>query len=94
MPRRNRRNPEFFVKPDAPPARAGAPDWAEVPGYDVRHVGGEKEYRCPGCDHLVRAGTWHLVVVPKDAPDERRHWHTECWRRELRRLGQLRRPDM
>ena len=87
MPRKNRRNPEFFHKPEPPLARSAAPAWAEIPDYDVRHVGGEKEYRCPGCDHLVRQGSWHLVVVPVGAPDERRHWHTECWRSELRRRG-------
>ena len=85
MPRRNRRDPESFVAPEAPAARSEAPLWALAPGFDVRHVGGEKEYRCPGCDHLIRRGLWHLVVVPLDDPDGRRHWHTECWRRELRR---------
>jgi hypothetical protein len=39
----------------------------------------------------VRPGLWHLVVVPDGDPDERRHWHTDCWKRELRRLGLLRR---
>jgi hypothetical protein len=29
--------------------------------------------------------------VPAGAADERRHWHTECWRSELRRQGILRR---
>ncbi|MEA2555476.1 MAG: hypothetical protein QOI60_807, partial [Actinomycetota bacterium] len=47
----------------------------------------QKEYRCPGCDHVVRAGVWHLVVVPTSDVDSRRHWHTECWKRELKRLG-------
>jgi hypothetical protein len=92
MPRKNRRNPEFFKPQEAPRPRSAAPAWAELPGYDVRHVGGEKEYRCPGCDHLVRAGIWHLVVIPLDAPEERRHWHTECWRKELRRIGAHRPP--
>ena len=87
MPRRNRRHTEYFGAPGAPPARADAPIWAQAPGFDVRNVGGQKEYRCPGCDHMVRAGVWHLVVVPRDDVDARRHWHTECWRRELRRLG-------
>jgi hypothetical protein len=87
MPRRNRRDPAFVDPPEAPPARSAAPAWAELEGHDVRQVGGGKEYRCPGCDHPVRAGVWHLVVVPQGAPDARRHWHTECWRRELRRLG-------
>jgi hypothetical protein len=45
-----------------------------------------KDYRCPGCDHEIRTGVSHLVVVPHDEPEDRRHWHTECWRRELRRL--------
>ena len=95
MPRKNRRNPEFFQPPGSPgePAmRADTPPWAQVPGYDVRNVGGQKGYRCPGCDHLVRAGAWHLVVVPQDDVDARRHWHTDCWKRELRRLGLYRAP--
>jgi hypothetical protein len=92
VPRRNRRDPEYFAAPEAPPARSDAPLWAQAVGYDVRHVGGEKAYRCPGCDHTVRAGLWHLVVVPQDDVDARRHWHTECWRRELRRLGLYRAP--
>jgi hypothetical protein len=29
----------------------------------------------------------HLVVVEADDVEGRRHWHTECWRRELRRRG-------
>jgi hypothetical protein len=66
--------------------------WALVPGYDVRQVQSDKEYRCPGCDHLVRAGGSHLVVVPQDDADARRHWHTECWRKELRRSGSYRAP--
>ncbi len=87
MPRKNRRDPQFFEQPVAPPARSDAPRWASAPGYDVRHVGGQKEYRCPGCDHMVWAGVWHLVVVPDEDVDARRHWHTECWKRELKRLG-------
>jgi hypothetical protein len=39
---------------------------------------------------MVRPGLRHLVVVPDGAAEERRHWHTECWRKELRRTGQLR----
>ena len=90
MPRKNRR----LLDPEtpAPRPRGEAPTWAFAPGFDVRHVGGEKEYRCPGCDHEVRAGIWHLVVVPQDDPDARRHWHTECWRRELNRTRGRPRP--
>lgn len=85
MPRRHRRAPQ--TPPPAPRPRAAAPLWALLPGYEVRQVGGGKEYRCPGCDHPIRPGVWHLVVVPEDAPEERRHWHTGCWRVELRRRG-------
>jgi hypothetical protein len=85
MPRRNRRAPET---PEAVRMPQGAPPaWAVVPGFDVRRVTGDKEYRCPGCDHVIRPGLWHLVVVPEAAPDERRHWHERCWQVELRSDG-------
>jgi len=89
MPRRNRRDSNAFEAPERP-RRSDAPAWAALPGYEVRQVAGDKPYRCPGCDHDVRAGVWHLVVVPQGDPDARRHWHTECWRSEIRRLGQHR----
>jgi hypothetical protein len=83
MPRRNRRADEV-----APPARmpqSAAPAWAEFPGFDVRRVTSDKPYRCPGCELEVRPGVWHLVVVPQDDPDARRHWHERCWQIELNR---------
>ncbi|MDR1214092.1 MAG: hypothetical protein LBK54_08445 [Propionibacteriaceae bacterium] len=47
-----------------------------------------KDYRCPGCDQVIGAGTAHLVVWPDQpslgaerAVDDRRHWHTACWSR-------------
>lgn len=55
---------------------------------DVGHVHpyqATKEYLCPGCNHEIRPGTGHEVVVPRRDPDLRRHWHTPCWARELRR---------
>ena len=48
MPRKNRRDPELFQPQEAPRPRSARPVWAGLPGYDIRHVGGEKEYRCPG----------------------------------------------
>lgn len=60
----------------------------EDDGVDVRHVQpyeAVKAYRCPGCDHEIRPGEGHEVVVPRAAPDERRHWHTGCWHRAQRR---------
>ena len=38
-----------------------------------------KAYRCPGCDHEIAPGTGHVVVVPRVAPQDRRHWHRPCW---------------
>ena len=46
-----------------------------------------KVYRCPGCDMEIPIGTPHLVTWPDylsggdSAIDERRHWHTACWKR-------------
>jgi hypothetical protein len=65
-------------------------EWAGVE-YVVRPLTGisaTKAYRCPGCDHEIPAGTPHVVVYPADHPagaDERRHWHTPCWRARDRR---------
>ncbi|MDR2930005.1 MAG: hypothetical protein LBV06_03755 [Propionibacteriaceae bacterium] len=46
-----------------------------------------KAYRCPGCQSPITPGTAHLVVWPdtpqlgsERAVDDRRHWHTGCWR--------------
>ena len=43
-----------------------------------------KTYVCPGCNQEIRPGTGHVVVVPLDAPDLRRHWHHPCWEREVK----------
>ncbi len=56
--------------------------------WKVRSVGGsEKSYRCPGCDQLIPPATPHVVAWPDDhllgaqaGLDDRRHWHTSCWR--------------
>jgi len=93
MPRKNKRAPLEYLPSPSPVGGPRAPGWAIVDGYEVREVASDKEYRCPGCDHVVRPGVWHLVVVPDDDPDGRRHWHTECWRRELKRTGRYRAPS-
>lgn len=57
----------------------------------VRTVRGEqatKRYDCPVCNQSIPVGSPHVVVVPDDAPDHRRHFHTACWRtRSTRRPG-------
>ncbi|MEV6774238.1 ATP/GTP-binding protein [Nocardia sp. NPDC051030] len=40
-----------------------------------------KHYRCPGCDHEIPPGVPHLVAWPAEGGEEdRRHWHTGCWK--------------
>jgi hypothetical protein len=59
--------------------------------YVVRPISGQattKSYRCPGCDHEIVPGTPHVVVWPAERPggaEDRRHWHTPCWRARERR---------
>ena len=63
-------------------------DWPDEARQDrdaveVRHVQpyqATKTYRCPGCDHDIRPGEGHKVVVPRDG-SAHRHWHTGCWTR-------------
>ncbi|MGH3490792.1 MAG: hypothetical protein ACRDP8_23145 [Actinopolymorphaceae bacterium] len=64
----------------------------------VRQITGAtsaKAYRCPGCDQLIPPATPHVVAWPVDPRaftgpglDERRHWHTSCWRARDRRRRQ------
>ncbi|GEM_PF-528894 len=50
-----------------------------------------KRYLCPGCNQDLEPGTGHVVVVPRGAPDLRRHWHRPCWEhRQRRRPGRAR----
>ena len=42
-----------------------------------------KVYLCPGCNRDIGVGVGHVVAVPADAADLRRHWHRSCWDRRL-----------
>jgi hypothetical protein len=63
--------------------------------YEVRDVTGSaatKPYRCPGCDQLIRPATPHTVSWPvlgsmfsSSGLEERRHWHSPCWKARERR---------
>jgi hypothetical protein len=86
-PRRHRAGRDRPGPPLPRPSPSTAPVWALVSGVEVRSVSGDKPYRCPGCNGTILPGTAHLVVVPTEAPEDRRHWHTPCWRRELNRRG-------
>jgi hypothetical protein len=66
------------------PFGSGLPD--DGGSWQVRPVTGmaaRKAYRCPGCDHEVPVGQPHVVVWSDDDVDDRRHWHTACWRRVM-----------
>jgi len=71
------------------------PGGDDFDGLEIRHVQpyeATKAYFCPGCNNEVPPRTGHEVIVPIDAPDLRRHWHSSCWRIEAnRRLGRRRR---
>ncbi|HIF65018.1 MAG TPA: hypothetical protein EYG17_09320 [Acidimicrobiia bacterium] len=57
-------------------------------GFEVRRVQpyqALKPYVCPGCNRDLPPGLGHMVAVPLDAPDLRRHWHYGCWRARHRR---------
>lgn len=57
-------------------------------GLQVRRIQpfeATKAYTCPGCSQQITPGTGHIVAVPPEAPDLRRHWHTPCWQHRGRR---------
>jgi len=85
------------VRPRGPRGTAGPSDVERVESrgdgdWVVRPVTGSaatKSYRCPGCDQWIAPATPHTVVWPVEksmlstsALDERRHWHTACWKRK------------
>ena len=85
--RRPRRPEHVPLRSAAATRRESAPDGDWV----VRSVPGSaagKDYRCPGCQQLIRAGTGHVVTWPADelgSVSDRRHWHASCWAARSRR---------
>lgn len=59
----------------------------DVEAHVLQPYQATKVYRCPGCHHDIPVGMGHVVTVPREAPDLRRHWHRGCWRQEERRLA-------
>ena len=55
--------------------------------HPIQPYQARKTYLCPGCETSIPAGTGHIVVVPEQTPDLRRHWHRGCWYKEERRRG-------
>lgn len=57
-------------------------DPSDVEGATTRYIQpyeATKSYLCPGCNRIIPSGLGHMVVVPPDDPDLRRHWHRGCW---------------
>lgn len=85
-PRRTKAGP----KSGRPKPKSGRnlPDPSDTPDSEVRHIQpyqATKTYLCPGCHRDIPPGLGHLVAIPPDAPDLRRHWHKGCWqKRSLR----------
>ncbi len=56
-----------------------APDGWIAQRYHAHGVA--KNYVCPRCHREVASNTQHVLAWPADAgADERRHWHSGCWR--------------
>lgn len=65
---------------------SGATNWLDdVEVRVLQPYQATKAYRCPGCHRDIPSGTGHVVVLPREAPDLRRHWHKGCWALEDRR---------
>ncbi|MDO5029395.1 MAG: ATP/GTP-binding protein [Corynebacterium sp.] len=69
---------------------SGPAGWQDV-DFSVRNISAgqsTKVYRCPGCDQEIMPGTSHIVAWPQHygaGADDRRHWHTNCWRNRAHR---------
>lgn len=51
----------------------------------VQPYAARKRYMCPGCNGWIAVGEGHLVVVPEQDPELRRHWHRGCWFKATRK---------
>ena len=84
------------VRPKSPrgshPPLSPAAESKRAGDFYVRRISGAastKPYTCPACHRPIPPATPHVVAWPvekallsDDALDERRHWHTSCWKRE------------
>jgi hypothetical protein len=102
MPRKHHRRPEETGVVDEERVRRGV-ERVQVSAdgsWLVRHIttdGATKVYRCPGCDQEIGVGVAHIVAWPNDERgdlNDRRHWHTGCWKARATRAPTLRRPPL
>ncbi len=62
-------------------AAAEDEDWVAQP---VTGQAARKSYICPRCNQDIPVGTPHIVAWQDSWPtgvEDRRHWHTACWRK-------------
>jgi hypothetical protein len=103
VPRRIRRDAHPAQRRRATPAanregRSGAPNgagpaWAALEGFEVWPAVGPKRYRCPWCEGWIEPGISHVVAFESGRPEERRHYHSPCWRRYAARARPTPPPD-
>ena len=53
--------------------------WDGAETRSIQPYQATKVYLCPGCNRDIPKGVGHLVAVPPEAVDLRRHWHRGCW---------------
>jgi len=93
MVSRRRKRPWAAPHPELDEVRARAgthvergPD-GEWTVRQVSAAAATKSYTCPGCRQEIPPGTAHVVAWRSDhllgvdaAIEDRRHWHSGCWR--------------
>lgn len=68
-------------------AKRSTPDfWDDAETSFVQPYQAVKTYLCPGCNRDIEPGVGHIVAVPVDAVDLRRHWHRGCWKGRSTRM--------
>ena len=76
---RSRRRKKPGSKRSGPSRRPDPTDSDDTEVRFVQPYQATKSYLCPGCSRDIPPGQGHLVAVPAEAPDLRRHWHRGCW---------------
>ena len=86
LPARRRRRARAIPRVPAPEAHGASgsvagPAWTELEGFEVQPATGPKRYRCPWCEGWIEPGMPHVVAFESGRPEDRRHYHSPCWRR-------------
>lgn len=94
MIRRSSKRQKPYVPLDEVKARGGTRLESGPGGYEytVRQVRNNKSYTCPGCGQSIPPNTPHVVAWTHEhlfgsqvGLEERRHWHSTCWKSASRR---------